>query len=194
MGPCGPAPTSRSPPRLPASVCSECKQDCITCGHFPFDCARLLICSTVFLRESWSDRDTNTGRMYFISAGKEGEAFAWGSRTRGCPWHRAEGSPLRCSKGSTVMKGRWWVSDHQSSLPRRHKATRSARPEVPTSVPLACKPGEREKSKADPVPPVLTEEGLGGQMLRVREFKVRGLNLSSLSRAACVPQRHRWMV
>lgn len=35
-------------------------------GHFPPDCARLLISSTVFLRESWSERDTNTGRMYRI--------------------------------------------------------------------------------------------------------------------------------
>lgn len=38
----------------------------IICGHAPFDCARLRISSTVFLRESWSDRDTNTGRMYLI--------------------------------------------------------------------------------------------------------------------------------
>lgn len=40
----------------------------VTCGHLPFDCARLLISSTVLLRESWSDRDTKTGRMYFIRA------------------------------------------------------------------------------------------------------------------------------
>lgn len=43
-----------------------------TCGHFPLDCALLLITSTVFLRESWSIRDTNTGRMYFIRAEREG--------------------------------------------------------------------------------------------------------------------------
>lgn len=49
----------------------------VTCGHFPFDWARLLISSTVFLREAWSDRDTNTGRMYFIRAGREGAALVW---------------------------------------------------------------------------------------------------------------------
>lgn len=50
-----------------------------TCGHFPPDWARLFISSTVFLRESWSARDTNTGRMYLIRAEegkqKQGPAF-----------------------------------------------------------------------------------------------------------------------
>lgn len=44
-----------------------------TCGHLPPDWARLFISSTVFLRESWSARDTNTGRIYLISAEEEGE-------------------------------------------------------------------------------------------------------------------------
>lgn len=44
-----------------------------TCGHLPLDWARLFISSTVFLRESWSDRDTNTGRIYLIRAEVEGK-------------------------------------------------------------------------------------------------------------------------
>lgn len=55
-----------------------------TCGHLPSDWARLFISSTVFLRESWSDRDTNTGRIYLIRAEEEGKQkqgpafiFAW---------------------------------------------------------------------------------------------------------------------
>lgn len=44
-----------------------------TCGHLPLDWARLFISSTVFLRESWSDRDTNTGRIYLIRAEAEGK-------------------------------------------------------------------------------------------------------------------------
>lgn len=44
-----------------------------TCGHLPPDWARLFISSTVFLRESWSDRDTNTGRMYLIRAEEKGK-------------------------------------------------------------------------------------------------------------------------
>lgn len=41
-----------------------------TWGHSPPDWALLLISSTVFLLESWSERDTNTGRMYLIRAGE----------------------------------------------------------------------------------------------------------------------------
>lgn len=58
-----------------------------TCGHFPPDCARLLISSTVFLRESWSARDTNTGRMYFIIAEREGGALVGGGVGGGGSWH-----------------------------------------------------------------------------------------------------------
>lgn len=39
-----------------------------TWGHTPPDWALRLISSTVFRRESWSDLDTNTGRMYLIRA------------------------------------------------------------------------------------------------------------------------------
>ena len=56
-----------------------------TCGHFPPDCARLLISSTVFLRESWSARDTNTGRMYFIRAEREGGVLVGGGARGGAP-------------------------------------------------------------------------------------------------------------
>lgn len=55
----------------------------LTCGHLPFDCTRLLISSTVLLRESWSDRDTKTGRMYFIRAEREGAGSVRGHRRTG---------------------------------------------------------------------------------------------------------------
>lgn len=62
-------------------ISEVCAHLCGTWGHLPSEHALRLISSTVFLRESWSERDTNTGRMNLIRA-KNGE------KVKGCERER----------------------------------------------------------------------------------------------------------
>lgn len=139
---------------------------CITCGHFPLDCARLLISSTVFLRESWSDRDTNTGRMYFIRAARGGEALVWehtasaafrgiqgaahGTGQRRAPWDTPRAAV-------SLRVGGRSMPNHGGS----GKSLRLPRSKVAPLVSAAWKAGESKGSKADPRS-ARTEEGAGG--------------------------------
>lgn len=49
----------------------------LTWGQSPPEWALRLISSTVFFLEFWSDRDTNTGLMYFIKAGSKMQRKQW---------------------------------------------------------------------------------------------------------------------
>ena len=102
-----------------------------TCGHFPPDCARLLISSTVFLRESWSARDTNTGRRYFIRAEREGGVLVGvgpvGARP---PWR----FPAGCAshKGAeTALKPQWTAGSPITCGPQMTRWERDRRADPP---------------------------------------------------------------
>lgn len=115
----------------------------------PFDCARLLISSTVLRRESWSDRDTKTGRMYLIRAAGGGRAMRHALPPRGRTGQEAD---PRMPEGRTPG----WVgfmADHKG-VRRSPKASGDLGDSMkPTATTLSIhrdKPGEGREEAGHP--------------------------------------------
>lgn len=135
----------------------KCKQGRVTCGHLPFDCARLLISSTVLLRESWSDRDTKTGRMYLIRAEREGKVSCGDT-----PLLLSRTETPRSSRGCTMG----WVGVHDWAQGNRETTKASGKLRGQHEASVTTLSVHRRLIREQRAPVTVNKEGYEGHGLK----------------------------